>query len=83
MILNLFAGGADGWAWAACSLGLADPIGIELDPSACALRAATGLRTIRADVATFPLDHLPSAFFAEGTELWQRASAFMRKHGWA
>jgi DNA (cytosine-5)-methyltransferase 1 len=59
MIVDLFAGGAAGWDWAARSLGLDDLIGIELDASACALRAATGLRTIRADVATFPLDHLP------------------------
>ncbi len=59
MIVDPFAGGAGGWDWATLSLGLGDPIGIEMDASACALRAATGLRTIRADVATFPLDHLP------------------------
>jgi DNA (cytosine-5)-methyltransferase 1 len=58
MILDLFSGGASGWCHAARALGM-DPVGIELDASACALRAATGLATIRADVSTYPLDHLP------------------------
>lgn len=57
MILDAFSG-AGGWDIAARSLGM-DPVGIELDASACALRAATGLLTIRADVSTYPLDHLP------------------------
>lgn len=34
------------------------PLGIELDAAACATRAAAGHRTIRADVAAFPVDRL-------------------------
>lgn len=50
-IIDIFAGPLPGgWDLAAQSLGLR-PIGIEIDPAACATRAATGLLTIRADVA--------------------------------
>lgn len=53
LVLDLFAGhGVDVGARA---LGL-DPIGIELDADTCATRALHGMRTIRADVSTFPLD---------------------------
>jgi len=38
-------------------LGLSE-VGIELDPWACATRRAAGHRVIRADVATYPPDHL-------------------------
>jgi DNA (cytosine-5)-methyltransferase 1 len=58
VILSPFSGSVAGWDWAARELGLGDPVGIELDGDACLTRAAAGLRTIRADVATFPLDHL-------------------------
>lgn len=53
MILDLFSGGAGGWCFGARALGL-DPIGIECDGNACRTRAAAGLRTIRADIATYP-----------------------------
>jgi DNA (cytosine-5)-methyltransferase 1 len=49
--------GPGGWSWAARNLGIED-IGIELDAAACATRAAAGLKTIRANVAAFPVDQL-------------------------
>lgn len=55
MIVSLFSGSVAGWDWAARDLGLGDPLGIELDADACATRAAAGLWTLRADVATLPL----------------------------
>lgn len=54
MIVDLFAG-PGGWSEGLRALGLAD-IGVELDPWACATRAAAGHATIRADVATYPAD---------------------------
>jgi DNA (cytosine-5)-methyltransferase 1 len=51
-VLDLFAG-PGGWSEGLRALGLAD-VGIEIDPAACATRAAAGHRTIRADVAAFP-----------------------------
>ncbi|GAQ58662.1 DNA cytosine methyltransferase [Streptomyces acidiscabies] len=51
-ILDLFAG-PGGWSEGLRSLGLHDT-GIEIDPSACATRAAAGHTTIRADVAAYP-----------------------------
>lgn len=54
--LDLFAG-PGGWSEAARSLGIAD-VGIELDAAACATRTAAGHRTIRADVAAFPVGQL-------------------------
>lgn len=56
VVLDLFAG-IGGWDVGARSIGI-DPIGLELDSAACSVRAAAGLRTIRADVATFPVGHL-------------------------
>lgn len=56
MILDLFAG-MGGWSEGLGSLGHAD-VGIEMDLAACHTRAAAGHQTIRADVATFPLDRL-------------------------
>ncbi|HEV8653310.1 MAG TPA: DNA cytosine methyltransferase [Actinomycetes bacterium] len=56
-VVDLFAGGPSGWEWAARALDI-DPIGFELDPWACATRAAAGLRTVRADVARLPVGHL-------------------------
>ncbi|HSX21979.1 MAG TPA: DNA cytosine methyltransferase [Gaiellaceae bacterium] len=61
-ILDLFAG-PGGWDVAAKDLGL-DPLGVELDESACATREAAGLRTQRADVA-----QLDPATFAPVTGL--------------
>lgn len=55
-MLDLFAG-PGGWDVGARGLGL-DPLGVELDPDACATRVAAGLRTLRGDVAE--LD--PAAF---------------------
>lgn len=56
LVVDPFAG-PGGWSWAARQLGLED-VGIELDPAACATRAAAGLKTVRADVATFAVDRL-------------------------
>jgi len=53
-VVDLFAG-PGGWDLGARSLGI-EPIGIELDESACKTRAAAGLWTIRADVASVPLN---------------------------
>jgi DNA (cytosine-5)-methyltransferase 1 len=50
-------GGPGGWDVGLQELGL-DCVGIELDTAACLTRAAAGHRTIRADVAAFPLGHL-------------------------
>lgn len=47
--LDLFAG-PGGWDCGARDLGI-DPLGIELDPTACATREAAGLRTLCGDVA--------------------------------
>jgi DNA (cytosine-5)-methyltransferase 1 len=59
-IVDLFAG-PGGWDLAAHAHGL-DPLGIELDGSACATRDAAGLRTLQADVADLdPLDFAPCA----------------------
>lgn len=55
--LDLFAG-PGGWSVACKRLGL-NEAGIELDPAACATRAAAGHLTIRADVAALPVAHLP------------------------
>jgi len=56
LILDLCAG-PGGWSQALRALGLSD-VGIELDPSACATRAATGHTTVRADIAFFPVHRL-------------------------
>lgn len=56
-VVDLFAG-PGGWDYAATQLGIG-PIGIEYEPNACATRAAAGLTTIRADLATYELaDHI-------------------------
>lgn len=49
--------GPGGWSLAAAALGIRE-LGIELDPWACATRAAAGHLTVRADVAAFPVTHL-------------------------
>ncbi|MFJ7229776.1 DNA cytosine methyltransferase [Streptomyces tendae] len=51
-VLDLFAG-PGGWSEGLRALGLRD-VGIEIDPFACATRAAAGHTTIRADVAAYP-----------------------------
>lgn len=57
-VIDLFAG-PGGLDVAARSLGL-DPLGIEYDDAACATRAAAGLRTLQADVASLdPTDFAP------------------------
>src|ERR1019366_8248412 len=50
-------GGPGGWAEACRALGLTD-LGIELDPSACATRAAAGHLALRADVSRFDVSRL-------------------------
>jgi DNA (cytosine-5)-methyltransferase 1 len=54
---NLYAG-SGGWDEGNRLLGRPPSVGIELDSSACATRAAAGYRTIRGDVAAFPVDRL-------------------------
>lgn len=57
-VIDLFAG-AGGWDEGLRSLGIA-PLGIELDPDACATREAAGHPTLQADVAALdPLDFAP------------------------
>ncbi|MFJ3949051.1 DNA cytosine methyltransferase [Streptomyces libani] len=56
VVLDLFAG-PGGWSEGLRHLGTTD-VGIELDPAACATRAAAGHLTIRADVAAYPTAHL-------------------------
>ena len=58
MILDLCAG-PGGWSHALRLIGLAD-LGIELDRSACATRAAAGHATVRADIAAIPVVQLRS-----------------------
>jgi DNA (cytosine-5)-methyltransferase 1 len=57
IIVETFAG-PGGWSLAAARLGMERLAGIELDPAACATRAAAGHRTIRADVARFDVRQL-------------------------
>lgn len=58
-VIDLCAGGAAGWEYAARELGL-DPLGIELDDAACAVRRAAGFRTLQADISALdPLDFAP------------------------
>ena len=52
-VIDIFAG-PGGWSQACRALGLRE-VGIELDPWACATRAAAGHLTVRADVAAFPV----------------------------
>lgn len=56
LVLDAF-GGPGGASEGMRQLGI-DSIGIEWDAAACATRAAAGHRTIRADVASFPLGRL-------------------------
>lgn len=61
-VIDLFAG-CGGWDLAARELGL-DPLGIELNPDACATREAVGLATINADIAALdPADFAPCEGF--------------------
>jgi DNA (cytosine-5)-methyltransferase 1 len=55
-IIDAYAG-PGGWSQGLRALDLTD-IGIERDAAACATRTTADHATIRADVATFPLDHL-------------------------
>lgn len=57
--VDTFAG-PGGWEKGASMLGL-DGVGIELDPVACATRAAAGLHTIRGDVAALEPRLIPRA----------------------
>jgi DNA (cytosine-5)-methyltransferase 1 len=72
VIVNPY-GGPGGWDVGLQEIGL-DCVGIELDTAACLTRAAAGHRTIRADVAAFPLDHLVG--LVEGAILSPPCQAF-------
>lgn len=54
MILDTFAG-PGGWDEGLRSAGIVDVVGMERDAHACSTRAAAGHRTIRADVAVYPV----------------------------
>jgi DNA (cytosine-5)-methyltransferase 1 len=56
LVLDPFAG-PGGWSEGLRQLGRQD-IGFETDAAACATRRAAGHLTIRADVATYPVEHL-------------------------
>jgi DNA (cytosine-5)-methyltransferase 1 len=56
LTIDLFAG-PGGWAEGGRALGI-EEVGIELDAAACRTRAAAGHKTVRADVAAYPLDCL-------------------------
>jgi len=58
IIIDLYAG-AGGWEEAGRPRSDAPAIGIETDRDCCATRAAAGHATVRADVTTYPLHHLP------------------------
>jgi DNA (cytosine-5)-methyltransferase 1 len=49
-VVDLFAG-PGGWDLAARMLGLVDPLGFEMDETACQTRCAARLRTVRCDVS--------------------------------
>jgi DNA (cytosine-5)-methyltransferase 1 len=57
LIIDGFAG-PGGWDVAAARLGLSPVVGIELDATACATRAAAGHLTIRADISRYPAEAL-------------------------
>lgn len=52
-MVDTFSGGGSGWCLAARALGIPS-VGIEWARPECATRAAAGLLTIRADVASYP-----------------------------
>lgn len=54
LLLDLFAG-PGGWSEGLRSIGLAD-VGLEWDRDACRTRAAAGHKTIRCDVARYPVE---------------------------
>jgi DNA (cytosine-5)-methyltransferase 1 len=56
IVLDIFAG-PGGWATAAREFDIRE-VGIEIDAAACSTRAAAGHLTVRADVATFPIEQL-------------------------
>ena len=57
MNVDLYSG-PGGWCVAGRMLGLPPFAGFELDPAACATRAAAGHVTVRANVARYPFGHL-------------------------
>lgn len=57
-VLDLFSG-PGGWATGAHHAGIST-IGIDLDPDACRTHHTAGHPTIRADITTYPLEHLDS-----------------------
>lgn len=74
LIVDCF-GGPGGWAEGLRSLGLSE-VGIEIDPWACATRAAAGHPTIRADVAACPIAPFGGAWgliFSPPCQDWSRA----------
>lgn len=75
MILEPF-GGPGGWSTGLALLGRHDAVGVELDADACRTAVAAGHRRVRADVATFPLDHLAGR--VEGLVMSPPCQAFSR-----
>lgn len=83
MILDLFAG-PGGWSEGLRLLGLSD-VGIEWDDAACRTRAAAGHRTIRADVAQYPLERfagkVEGLIASPPCQDWSTAGAMTRRTG--
>jgi DNA (cytosine-5)-methyltransferase 1 len=81
-VVDLFAG-ARGWDLGARTVGI-DPVGVELWGPACRTSAAAGFRTIRADVATFPLAqirHLEGLIASPPCTDWSAAGGRARRNG--
>lgn len=75
MILEPF-GGPGGSSTGLALLGRHDAVGVELNPDACRTAVVAGHRRVRADVATFPLDHLAGQ--VEGLVMSPPCQAFSR-----
>ena len=81
-MVDLFSGGGGGWCLAARALGLTS-VGIEWDKPSCATRAASGLLTIRADVATYPPERLTGVRGVTGGPPCQSFSSAGKRKGMA
>ena len=78
-VVDLFSGGGGGWCLAARALGLVS-VGIEWDAPSCLTRAAAGLLTVRADVASYPPERFAGVVGLTGGPPCQSFSAAgMRK----